>query len=124
MGQGRFILAFGPDLGGRGSCRASSFPPDYGLARQEPRPPARMKRPWLPAHFWWTSIEDRCILSLLWLLYRRPNGRREPSRDGHIGHRDPGGARAQPARRLAHLAPGPADLPDRGFRLGQELARF
>jgi len=49
-----------------------------------------MKRPWLPAHFWWTAIEDRCILSLLWLLYRRPNGRREPSRDGHIGHRDSG----------------------------------
>src|SRR5271165_1777661 len=45
-GQGRFILAFGPDLGERGSCRASSFPPDHGLARQEPRPPARMKRPW------------------------------------------------------------------------------
>ena len=41
--QGRFILAFGPDLGERGSCRASSFPPDYGLARQEPRTRDRIK---------------------------------------------------------------------------------
>ena len=46
--QGRFILGLRPEMGGRGSVRASSFDPAYrGLGRSLALP-GRMKRPWPP----------------------------------------------------------------------------